>query len=143
MAVDRGTLILGVIALYGAACVLPAVQLREHGAGEFHQVSEGAIGFKALLLGWCPPSTVAWSANPVLLAGLVCYGLRRYDAAFRCGVVASLAGLTTWFLMTGEFERLLVGYYLWQASFLGLTMGAFCAQRAAGPSLKTRDSHDL
>jgi hypothetical protein len=129
----RARLITLVFVLYLASCLLPAVQIGEFGSGEFHHRREGVPGWKALLLGWVPPTTWPWAANPLLLAGLFCYAVRRYAVAFGIGVATSLAGLTTYFFLrgTGDFEGLLVGYYVWEASFVAFTLAAYSATRAA------------
>jgi hypothetical protein len=124
----RGRLVALVLALYLAACALPAIHLPGEGAGEFRIPTEDAIGLKALLFGWGYLSfNLAWLANPLLLVGLICYGRRRDTAALILGVAASLAALTTWSLPGRSFGPPLIGYYLWQASCLALTCGSFRA----------------
>jgi hypothetical protein len=145
MAATRGSLVTLVLALYLAACALPAIHLPGEGAGEFRIPTEDAIGLKALLFGWGYLSfNLAWLTNPLLLVGLICYGRRRDTAALILGVAASLAALTTWSLPGRSFGPPLIGYYLWQASCLALTWGSFRALRAVEiPSRSPEAETDL
>jgi hypothetical protein len=110
------SLIVGlVLGLYALACAAPAVR----GAG-------GDLPGLALLgRRWIAPAPAVlclpWSANVLLGAGLRCVLLRRYRAASALGWTGALLGLTAWSVAENGF---LVGYYLWQASFFLLALGA-------------------
>jgi hypothetical protein len=121
-------------ALYVAACATPCVEF----AGEppardvgdlrfFPDVQAGPqLGITALALGWSPPWTIPWTANAVLLVGAILLALKRNGAALYCGIAAALLGFGTWalFPFDDKLIRLLVGYYLWQASLLALAVAA-------------------
>jgi hypothetical protein len=111
--------------LYGIACVIPAVYFDTGppGGHNFHLGSP--FGYTALLCGWIPPFTLAWSANIAFVTGCVLLLCRRYYAASTAGWVAAVLGLTTWALVAfREIPYLLPGYYLWQASLITLATGA-------------------
>jgi hypothetical protein len=125
--------------LYLVACMSPAVELakappdpnRAHDFGEIDLTPDIAgehLGIGALLLGWVPPWTLAWLANPLLLAAWVLLMTRNPRLSLCTGVLAALAGLTTWNLFTlfdgYRVQSLLVGYYLWQASLTAIALGA-------------------
>src|SRR4029079_5356037 len=80
-------------------------------------------GIVALLLGWSPPQTIAWSANPLLVAGGILLLFKRNAAAVGLGIAAALAGLSTWALVNEQMQ-LLVGYYLWQGSLITFALVA-------------------
>ncbi|MGE3316464.1 MAG: hypothetical protein AB7O26_15215, partial [Planctomycetaceae bacterium] len=88
-------LVMTILLLYIAACALPAVCFQsskklEDRTGPFHllfvpadrpemrDLPPGSVersifpGYEALFSGWFPPYCVPWSANLVLLAGLIC-----------------------------------------------------------------------
>jgi hypothetical protein len=130
----RENLIPWVLTLYLAACALPAIHMPREGAGEFKIPAEDVFGFKALVWGWTTLFLVpAWLTNPLLLAGLIGYGCRRYIVALIMGITASLTALSIWFL-PGR-GPLLIGYYLWQASGFVLTLAAYRAWRFVGPAV--------
>ena len=121
-------------ALYLAGCATPCVEF----AGEppardvgdlrfFPDVQAGPqLGVTALALGWSPPWTIPWTANVLLLVGAVLLAVKRNRPAFYCGIAAALLGSGTWMLFPFDDKliRLLVGYYLWQASLLALAVAA-------------------
>ena len=121
--------------LYGIACAVPAAYFTPDVGG--HNLHPGSpIGLSALLLGWLPPYTIAWSANIPFLVGCVLFLMGRYRPAAYAGWAASALGLTTWALVINrEIPYLLPGYYLWQASFVVLAVGA---RALAGPESKDR-----
>lgn len=116
--------IITTIVLYAVACALPAVYFDEGGGG--HNLHMGSpIGLAGLVLGWFPPYTVAWAANFPFIAGCILFLKGRYKGAMYAAGTAALLALTTWFLVFNrEIPRLLPGYYLWQASFIVLTLNA-------------------
>jgi hypothetical protein len=104
---------------------------------DFHYFDRGShYGLEILLLGWGGGNNgVPWSANVFLAFGLVCLWGQWLRAAVVFGAIASVLGLTTWWVC--RYDTLMVGYYVWQASQLvlvGGTIGAirrFASQRAA------------
>lgn len=116
--------------LYGLALITPAIKV-DKGGHACTAISLGTLpGLGALLLGWIPPLCIPWSANLLLLVGWVVLLCGRYRTALLLGVAASLAGLTTLgYWATMQWENLLIGYYLWQASLLLLALGAWNLSR--------------
>lgn len=112
---------LAVATIYAIACVSPTVYFDDGGTV--------AIGWHALLIGWIPPFTVAWAANPVLLVALVLFGVRKYTAAsVAAGVAVALAATTPLLLFVGA-RGLEVGYVLWQSSFVVLLLGSLWSRK--------------
>jgi hypothetical protein len=121
--------------LYVAGCASPAIEFvpappapdsrpRDFGMIDIPRVrlEIGAhFGFVALVAGWQLPWTAPWSANVFLLAGWILLLLEKQRAAAALGAAAVLAGFSTWMV---EDARLLVGYYLWQASLIAFALGA-------------------
>jgi hypothetical protein len=107
-----------ILALYLAACVTPAVQIKL-----------GPVpGFMVLLTGWNWPELIPWSANCFLVAGMFCLLSRKYVAAWNLGLLATVLGLTSWgFVWPMKEYQLSVGYFLWQASLIVLAWGARAA----------------
>jgi hypothetical protein len=125
--VNRANWIVLALVLFLVACAVPAIHLGKMDHARAHD----EFGLKALLFGWIflVGGNPAWLANPLLLAGMVCLACRRDVSAIVLGVAANLCALTTWLLIDPTFGPLLVGYYLWQASCLVLSVGAFRAWR--------------
>ena len=122
-AVPRILLLLVVCSLFLAACAAPAIEVDE-GGHACTAVRLGTLpGWATLLLGWPPPLTLPWIANPLLLVGciLLLWGRNRLAAYF--GTAAALAGLTTWLFASG-WKAILSGYYLWQGSLAAFALGA-------------------
>lgn len=105
------------IALYGIACLSPAMSLKDRYAGDIQ------FGGQALMTGWVPPFTIPWSANIFLLAGLICGETGRYRAARILGVIGFFLSLTTVIFIA--WYDLRVGYLLWIGTMLLLAGGAF------------------
>jgi hypothetical protein len=113
-----------VAALYGAACFTPAIYVDDGCATSDLDFRIGSPwGLEILLLGWGGRNNgIPWAANVFLLFGLAMFRARWFRTAFVLGIIASLLGLTTWWVW--GFRSLLVGYYLWQASLIVLAVGA-------------------
>jgi len=114
------------------ACFLPCIdcgpgfQSSDPGFPDFE--AGWNFGWQILLLGWGGGNNgVPWSANVFLALGLACLWKRWLRAAAWLGVLASLLGLTTWWVR--RFNTLMVGYYIWQASLLVLAVGAALSVR--------------
>ncbi len=123
-----------VLCLYVSACCERAIKVDEgrHGCMSFRVGT--LVGVGALLLGWMPPFCIPWSANVLLLAGVIALLLERYKMAIILSWAAVLAGLTTpVFWLLGGFEELLVGYYRWQASLLLFAVGVLVVRVFYGP----------
>ncbi len=117
----------GIVVLFLLACCLPcidggpAVQSWDFEAGWHY-------GWVILLVGWEGGNNgVPWSANVFLAGGLLCLWRRWFRAALCLGIVASVLGLTTWWVR--RYDRLMIGYYVWQMSLLSLALGAALAYR--------------
>ena len=65
-------------------------------------------------------TVVPWSANLFLIPGLVCLVLKRFEAAAICGYAAAMLAAASWFIN----RQRLIGYYLWQLSFVVLAVGS-------------------
>jgi hypothetical protein len=115
--------------LYVAACACPAVKFKNRGLELVNLllVSLGGkpdaqgeeyievLGVETLLAGWPPPRIIPWSANFLLLVGWILLLCKKNAVGLGFGVVAVLAGLSTWALSTvqPEWAQLVVGSYLW------------------------------
>jgi uncharacterized protein (TIGR03067 family) len=78
-----------VLALFAGACALPAGYYE----GKFLEEGVTADGLGLLAFGWSaflidPPVALAWLANPLLAAGLVCQWRRRFAGAAKCAGAA-------------------------------------------------------
>lgn len=108
--------------LFLAACACSAyvqADLTWDGPSSSHPVP----GWWVLMFGWMLgllywPVCFAWSANFLLLWGWVAYLRGRAVSAVVLGVAGAVAGFTTFAMPGSEVQRLLVVYYLWQASLL-------------------------
>jgi hypothetical protein len=93
--------------LYAAACICPAIEFakappppppRDIGDirifGDLDPEAGTHIGLVALLVGWLPPWTMAWSANLCLLLGWILLLCRCNRVALGCGAAAALLGLS-------------------------------------------------
>jgi hypothetical protein len=81
------------LGLFAGACALPAGYYQ----GKYLEEGVTASGAGAVAFGWsafaiAPPVGLAWLANPLLAAGLVCQWRRRFAAAAKCAGLA--AGLS-------------------------------------------------
>ena len=118
--------VVATLLLYLPALACPAVYVDEGGHGCQSAVRLGTLpGIAALLLGWLPPMTVPWAANPLLLVGGILLLCRQAKAATYVGLAAAGLGVTTWgcHWMLG-WKGLEAGYYLWQASLVVFAAGA-------------------
>jgi len=130
---------------YVSACAQPAAYFDEGGHACTAIRMGTPTGIQALLMGWLPPYTVPWIANPLLAAGLISLLCRKWTAAAWLGGTAALLGLTSWaYVGIGIVPELLSGYYVWQSSLLlfavGATVSAVVAARFrhhGGPSRRT------
>jgi hypothetical protein len=122
-----------VVALFLLACVLPCVDCGPAVVCsmdlDFGYFDRGChYGLEILLLGWTGGNNgVPWSANVFLWLGLVGLWVRWLRAAVSLGAIASVLGLTTWWVR--RYDTLVVGYYVWQASQLVLVGGTIWAIR--------------
>jgi len=82
---SRGLVALTTCGLYLAACALPCIHLDEGGYACTSLRFGSPIGLVALLLGWLPPFTVAWLANPFWLVGMIYLLRRSYTDAYHFG----------------------------------------------------------
>ena len=116
--------------LYVVACAIPAVDI---GPGDWW--SGDALGVFALMVGWAPPLTIPWSANVLLLVGWIFLLRRKLRTAVYLGGTATLMGLTTWFfVLSGEFRSLLVGYWLWQGAMVVFFAGSLLLLLSQAPN---------
>ena len=116
----RAIISLAALTLYISACALPAVYFDEGGHACTAIRLGSPTGFVALLLGWIPPGTVPWSANLLLLVGLIAFWRRSDSWAAGLGGLAAALALTTALFV----PRVLLGYYLWQGALIVFTTGA-------------------
>jgi hypothetical protein len=133
--------------LYAVACVVPAIHLPT-GAFIGHGSPAGPVAGWALVypgglivLGMFNPTLAplawAWLANPLLVLGsllLVCRKVRSAMAAAIVGLVLSMGCL----MPSDDVDGLLVGYYLWLASMVGLAIGAWLSRSGTFGSITRR-----
>jgi hypothetical protein len=102
--------------LYVAACFLPTTSFLG-----------GSCGLLDLVFGWLAglQGLPAWSANFLLVAGVVCMLRRQFRAAAGCTWLGAALGLTV--LTSFKADQKYVGYYLWLASQVLLANGASLA----------------
>lgn len=96
-------------------------------------------GSQLLWMGWMGmlySGIVAWLANPLYVLALLLMILRKDRGAFWLGLAAFLIGLDSLRLDTWRvdekpvpIDHLGTSFYLWEASFLILAIGAFVAWR--------------
>jgi len=125
---ERETVLVLVLALFAAACALPAVDFR--GAGILFSSGQWA-GIAALVFGW---KTVPWYANILCGIGFLYLAARRYFVAVLLGWGAVGVASSVWFAVyvggcdrlidNMAIEGLLVGAYVWLATFLVFTLAA-------------------
>jgi hypothetical protein len=115
--------------LYLAACFTPAINVDDGIPKSDLDFRDGSpIGLVILLFGWTGGNNgIPWSANVFLGLGWVALLARQHRAAFVLGTIASALGLTTWWVW--GYGRVLLGYYLWQASLMLLAAGGWAAWR--------------
>jgi hypothetical protein len=123
---------LAVVALWLLACLLPCVDCGPaipYGELDFGVFDRGShVGLEILLFGWSGGNNgLPWSANLFLVFGLLCLWTRRLRRAVVLGTIASVLGLTTWWVR--RYDTLMVGYYFWQSSQLVLVGGTIWAIR--------------
>src|SRR3954453_9017892 len=128
--VTAGRLSLAVWAFYAVALFAPAIKADEGGYA-CTAIRLGTLpGWETLLFGWVPPLCIPWSANLLLLMGWVLLLCRRFRAAWWVGAAGALAGLTTLGLWPLEgWEKLLAGYFAWQACLIVFAVGALILWR--------------
>ena len=133
----RQLVLAGAMALYALACALPALE----GAGQsvctgFSDRPAGTYpGFGALLLGWIPPYTISWLANPLFFIASILLVVQRFRGASWFGGAATILAFTTiGFVPLGKFSHLLPGYVLWQAAMIALLVGAACLAHKTAPA---------
>jgi hypothetical protein len=129
--------------LFLLACLLPCIDCgpevpsSDPGWPDFE--SGWHFGLTILLLGSDGGNNgVPWSANVFLALGLICLVYPKPRAAAVCGVIASVLGLTTWWVRRDDV--LLVGFYAWQASLFALAGGAIRMIRTTAGQSETMDS---
>jgi hypothetical protein len=123
----RHLVLASAMALYGLACALPALEGAGHGVctGFSDRPAGTYPGLGALLLGWIPPYTVSWFANPLFFVAWILLAVRRFRVASWFGGAATLSAVTTiGFIPLGKFSHLLPGFVLWQAAMIALLVGA-------------------
>jgi hypothetical protein len=124
----RFLLVYGIVLLYLLACCLPCVDGGPAVAESWDFEAGWNYGWVILLVGWEGGNNgVPWSANVFLAGGLLCLWKRRFRTALCLGIVASALGLTTWWVR--RYDRLMIGYYVWQTSLLSLALDAALAYR--------------
>jgi hypothetical protein len=128
----RKVVIIGFWVLYALALFTPVAN---DGGGAADYRIGVMLGFLALAFGWIPPSTIPWSANILVLVGWLFFWRRELTAAMWFGVAAAIAGLTAPWLSDASMGRLLIGYYLWQASLLLFAWGIFMLRRIDSDSV--------
>jgi hypothetical protein len=127
--------------LYLLACILPCVNCGPefYGSDPGFPDFEGGwhFGLTILLFGWDRGNFWPWSANVFLALGLICLWRKRLRTASWLGVLGSALGLTAWWVR--RHNTLMIGYYVWQASLLVLTVGAAVAFRKQNLAENTQD----
>ena len=104
------------IALFGVACMLPAIETMGDDPGWFCLL----YGWMAIVVGWPP-----WIANFTLFAGLMCLVNGRHRAALAFGYVSIGLSLSAPVLL----NHLRIGYFFWQASMIAFCFAAWIERR--------------
>lgn len=132
------------LTLYLVACAVPVVYFDDGPSGDTIRFGS-PLGLMALMLGWLPPFTIAWAANPVWLFGVIGLLRGKHTTALICGCAASVLGLATLVFAPpiGAREHPLAGYYLWEASLVSLAVAGRLGLSAAKPRAKPDGAHDL
>lgn len=113
------------LTLYFMACWLPAIYVDDgvSSSSDLGFKDGSPIGLLILLFGYSGGNNgIPWSANVFLAVGIICLLNRSIRLAAVWSSVASLLGLTTWWVW--GYKSLLIGYYLWQASLIVFAVGA-------------------
>jgi hypothetical protein len=115
--------VLAVFILYAVACFTPAIYVDDGRSSSDLDFKIGSpVGLFILFYGWPGGNNgIPWSANVFLALGLLVLCAKWFRAAFVLGSIATMLGLTTWWVW--GYENLLVGYYLWQASLAVFAVG--------------------
>jgi hypothetical protein len=146
MRLYRVALLLLVGGLYAAACCVPAVEYLPPVNRDFGDITPyGSVpGIVALLFGPGSEARIAWSANLFLLAGCILLLCKKDVLALITGAASVLIGLSTWAFVSDQM-KLLVGYYLWQGSMVGFTLGVvvikLCQPAVKDPNSMSSTSH--
>ncbi|MGX6641684.1 hypothetical protein [Legionella pneumophila] len=103
------------IILYVIALCLPAAIIPDFERG-IHQTH---YGFEILITGWMGflAWQPAWLANLLYIFSLLTYGSKR---SYRFGITAFIFAMLSPFILV---EKLLIGFYVWLASFAVLLYG--------------------
>jgi hypothetical protein len=97
-------------------------------------------GYYILREGWqsLSPNMLAWNANPLFFLALFCAFIRMYREGLWFSIVALLLGLQSFFFHTKpnlpqvwHVDHLGVGFYVWELSFLVLTIFCFMQHKNA------------
>jgi len=146
--------LIAVLALFGAACALPAGYYR----GMYLEEGVAPYGWNLVLMGWMALPlyglpVLSWFANPLLGLGLLRFWQRKYAAAARLSAVVVSLGLlplaalaidrpgairlwpnpAVMFSTSWSEVELRIGYFVWLAA-QGLLLGfaVICWRRGRG-----------
>ena len=107
----------GILCLYGVGCVLPVLSVLS---------DAGIPGIWCLVFGWYPPFTLPWSANVLLVVGLVYWLSGHVFKAYGIGLAGAFAALSSWSLAwLCKLGWLGPGYYCWQLSLILLAFAGW------------------
>ncbi len=118
--------LIGVAALYGAACFSPAISFEDWGI---------TYGYQCLIM-WLHPS---WLANVFFLIGIGVAVSGRHKESIPFALISLILAVPLISMGSGgSGDRLLVGAWLWLAAFVAFLVGAIVFRSA---SIDQTDDH--
>lgn len=101
------------LALYATSLVLPAFEV------PFAQDGK-APGYLAVLYGINWPFTIPWSANIVLVLGLILFGARQYTISLTAGAIGLCLAWTSPVVTQEPLSAFGPGFHVWWLTFVVL-----------------------
>lgn len=125
----KSFILCGAIVLYLISLLLPGF-----GGLTSHQIYDAKSGYQILIEGWegITIGIFAWCSNLFFALSLLFILYKRYKEAFNCAVIGFLIGLQSFLIGsypiqddTVTIDHLLVGYYVWELSFIFLSIYSY------------------
>lgn len=101
------------LALYATSLVLPAVY-------EAIGKESSIPGYMAVMYGINWPLTIAWSANIVLILGLILFGARQYTIALTASAIGLCLAWTSPTVAQKPLSAFGPGFHVWWLTFVVL-----------------------
>lgn len=100
------------LALYATSLALPAIVAKDG----------NILGYNAVLWGTMWPFTIAWSANVVLLLGLILFGAPQYNLALTSGAIGLCLARTSPMVTQKSLSAFGPGFHVWWLTFVVLSI---------------------